>query len=156
MAAGETPNGNGGCRCGQVRFAVSGVPMFTAACHCRGCQQMTSSAYSLSSGYSAEAFEVVQGEPVIGGLHGPTRHYFCGHCMSWMFTRPEGMDHFVNVRTTLLDEPPKDEPFMETFTGEALPWAKTGAKHSFEGFPPMERYAPLMEEFARLHASGGA
>jgi hypothetical protein len=117
---------------------------------------MSSSAYSMSSGYPAAAFEVVQGEPVIGGLHGPTRHYFCGHCMSWMFTRPEGMDHFVNVRTTLLDSPPHEPPFMETFTGEALPWAMTGAKHSFEGFPPMESYGPLMDEFARSHASGNA
>jgi hypothetical protein len=156
MATDETPKGNGGCRCGQVRFAVSGAPMFTAACHCRGCQLMSSSAYSLSTGYLAAAFEVVQGEPVIGGLHGPTRHYFCGHCMSWMFTRPEGMDHFVNVRTTLLDEPPQEVPFMETFTSEALPWANTGAKHSFESFPPMESYAPLMEEFARSQAPGGA
>jgi hypothetical protein len=149
MAAEDTLIGNGGCRCGRVRFGVSGAPMFTAACHCRGCQQMTSSAYSLGSGYPADAFEVVNGEPIIGGLHGPTRHFFCSHCMSWIFTRPEGMNNFVNVRTTLLDQPPQEAPFIETFTSEALPWAKTGAKHSFEGFPPMESYAPLMEEFAR-------
>lgn len=146
--------GNGGCRCGRVRFAVSGSPLFSSACHCTGCQRMSSSAFSLSSGYPSDAFEVVTGEPVIGGLHGPTRHYFCGYCMSWMFTRPDGMDEFVNVRTTMLDAPPTEPPFIETFTNESLPWANTGATHSFETFPPMESFGALMEEFAQGSAAG--
>lgn len=138
----------GGCRCARVRFRLSGAPIFTAACHCRGCQRMTASAYSVSGAWPADRFEVIAGEPVIGGLHGATRHYFCGHCLSWMFTRPEGFDAFVNVRTTLLDVPPTDPPFLETFTSEALPWAKTGATHSFETFPPPEAFEPLTREFA--------
>lgn len=140
--------GNGGCRCGQVRFAVSGSPSFTSACHCTGCQKMSSSSFSLSSGYPFAALEVVKGEPVIGGIHGATRHYFCGHCMSWIFTRPEGMDEFVNIRTTMLDSPPTEPPFMEVFTDEALPWAVIGAKHSFGTLPAMESFGPLMAEFA--------
>ena len=138
----------GGCRCARVRFRLSGVPIFTAACHCRGCQRMSASAYSVSGAWPADKFELIAGEPVIGGLHGATRHYFCGHCMSWMFTRPEGFDAFVNVRTTLLDVPPMDPPFLETFTSEALPWAKTGAAHSFETFPPPEAFEPLTREYA--------
>jgi hypothetical protein len=142
----------GGCRCGRVRFRLSGAPIFTGACHCRGCQRMSASAYSVSGAWPAEQFEILVGEPVIGGLHGATRHYFCGHCMSWMFTRPEGFDAFVNVRTTLLDVPPADPPFLESFTSEALPWAKTGATHSFETFPPPESFEPLIAEFARSRA----
>jgi hypothetical protein len=148
----STDSAEGGCRCGQVRFRVVGAPIFTSACHCRGCQRMSASAYSVSGAWPTEAFEITQGEPVIGGLHGATRHSFCGHCLSWMFTQPEGFDAFVNVRTTLLDTPPADPPFFETFRSEALPWAKTGAPHSFETFPPSEAFQPLIEEFARLRA----
>jgi len=83
---------DGTCRCGQVRFRVKGVPILTMACHCTGCQRMTASAFSLSVLYPSASFEVVQGEPVIGGLHGATRHFFCPHCMSWLFTRMPGMD----------------------------------------------------------------
>ncbi|MCW2364327.1 MULTISPECIES: GFA family protein [Sphingobium] len=140
----------GGCRCGKLRFRVTGAPLFTAACHCRGCQLMTASAFSLTSCYFSARFEVMAGEPVIGGLHGATRHFFCDHCLSWVFTRPEGMDEIVNVRTTLLDVPPTDPPFLETYTSEALPWAVTKARHSFETFPPMEQFQPLMAEFAGL------
>ncbi len=126
--------------------------MFTGACHCRGCQKMTASAYSVSGAWPAEMFAVIAGKPVIGGMHGETRHYFCDHCMSWLYTRPEGFDAFVNVRTTLLDVPLADPPFFETFTSEALPWAKTGATHSFATFPPPETFDPLLQGFAQSHS----
>ena len=110
----------GGCRCGAVRFEVTAAPLLTMACHCRGCQRMTGSAYSLSAAIPSDGFRVTAGEPVIGGLHGATRHYFCGHCMSWLFTRPEGMDWFVNLRPTMLDEPGWFEPFGPARRGVAL------------------------------------
>jgi len=143
----------GGCRCGRLRLRVTGAPLFTAACHCRGCQRMASSAFSLTSCYPTGQFEVIAGEPVLGGLHGAARHYFCPHCLSWAFTRPDGMDDIVNLRTTLLDDPPRTPPFLETFTSEALPWAKTGAAHRFEALPPIERFPDLMAEFAQNGAA---
>jgi hypothetical protein len=145
---GTPDQADGGCRCGGVRFRVSGDPIFTAACHCRGCQRMSGSAYSVSAAYPAAQFEVTAGDPVLGGMKGATRHFFCPDCMSWMFTRPDGMDDFVNVRSTLLDVPPGHPPFLETFTSEQLPWARTGAVHSFETFPDPERFEPLVAEFA--------
>lgn len=138
----------GGCRCGQVRFAIRAAPLVTMACHCVGCQKMTGSAFSLSVLVSSEAFSVTEGEPVVGGLHGATRHFFCPHCMSWMFTRPDGSEAFVNVRTTMLDDPAGLDPFMETMTAEKLPWAITPAVERFEGFPTLEDYGPLLKAYA--------
>jgi hypothetical protein len=138
----------GGCRCGRVRIEVAAPPLITMACHCTGCQRMSASAISLSAAIPSEGFHVTQGEPVIGGLHGASRHYFCPHCMSWMFTRPEGIDFFVNLRPTMLDDPGWFTPFIETFTGERLPWAATPARHSYEAFPPVEDYQRLLAEFA--------
>jgi hypothetical protein len=124
------------------------APYVTAACHCRGCQRMSSSAYSLTAILPADGLEVTAGEPVIGGVQGATRHYFCPSCMSWMFTRPEGADQIVNLRPTMLDDANWFAPFMETQTAEKLPWAVTGAVHSFVRFPPMEAYAGLMQDYA--------
>jgi hypothetical protein len=146
----------GACRCGQVKFKISAAPLLTMACHCRGCQRMSSSAYSLSAAIPAAAFEVTQGEPVIGGLHGATKHYFCGYCMTWMFTRPEVSDAFVNCRPTLLDDASWFSPFIETFTSTRLPFAATGARHSFEEFPPMDAYEELIAEYAGTSGQTGA
>ena len=138
----------GGCRCGQVRIRVSAPPLVTMACHCTGCQKMSSSAFSLSAAIPAEGFAVTEGEPVVGGLHGASKHMFCPHCMTWMFTRPEGMDWFVNLRPTMLGEPARLAPFIETWTSEKLPFAETGAVHSYETLPPMDAYEGLMKEYA--------
>lgn len=143
---------NGSCRCGRVRLRISARPMITMACHCTGCQKMSASAFSLSAAIPTPGFEVTEGEPVIGGLHGTTKHYFCPHCMSWMFTRPEGVDFFVNVRSTMLDEPERLAPFVETYLCEKLSWASTSAPHSYEKFPPMEDFPGLMQAYAALPA----
>jgi hypothetical protein len=142
----------GQCRCGQIKLRVTAPPLITMACHCTGCQRMSSSAYSLSAAIPSEAFSVTAGEPVIGGLHGATRHYFCPHCMTWMFTRPEGMDWFVNLRPTMLDDPSWFEPFVETHTREKLPWATTPAAHSYETLPKVEDFPALLKEYAERNS----
>lgn len=137
----------GGCRCGRVRLRIKAKPLLTMACHCTGCQRMSSSAYSLSVAIPSEGFEVTQGEPVIGGLHGTSRHYFCSYCMSWMFTKTEGLDWFVNLRPTMLDDPSWFTPFIETWTSEKLPWATTPAVHSYAGLPALDEYERLVKEY---------
>jgi hypothetical protein len=109
---------------------------------------MTASAFSLSAMYPSAAFEVTEGEPVIGGLHGDLKHFFCPHCMSWLFTRFPGMDELVNVRATMLDDCRGYTPFIETYVIEKLPWAETPAVHSFEKFPGEEQFPTLLAAFA--------
>ncbi len=141
---------SGQCRCGKVRIEVSAAPIMTAACHCTGCQTMSSSAFSLTAMIPSSGFNVTEGKPVIGGLHGPQQHhYFCAYCMTWMFTRIEGVDDFVNVRPSLFDDHSWFVPFVETMTKEKLSWAQTPALYHYEAFPPLEDYEKLMGEFAR-------
>lgn len=141
----------GACRCGAVKIAVSAAPIMTAACHCTGCQRMSSSAFSLTAMFPADAFRVTEGTPVLGGLRGPTLlHHCCPSCMSWMFTRiaMAGLDGFVNVRPTMLEDASWFVPFIETVTKEKLGWAETPARHKFEGFPAAAEFGRLVEEFA--------
>src|SRR5882757_8927579 len=71
----ELPS-HGHCRCGEVQIRISAQPMLTMACHCKGCQRMSASAFSLSAAFPADKFLITQGEPVIGGIHGPAGHHF--------------------------------------------------------------------------------
>lgn len=123
--------------------------MITMACHCTGCQRMTASAYSLSELYPSAAFRLTSGEPVLGGLQAETKHYFCPSCKSWLFTRPDGMGDFVNVRATMMEDSRSFTPFIESFTDEMLPWAKTSAPHSFEKFPTADDFPGLLAAYAK-------
>ncbi len=139
----------GRCRCGRVEIEISAPPFMTAACHCRGCQRMSSSAFSLSAIVAEPHFRLRQGVPVKGGLKGPQLdHYFCPDCMTWMFTRITGMEGMVNVRPTMFDTLRWCEPFIETMTSERLPWVTTPARHRFEAFPRPEDFPKLIAEFA--------
>ena len=118
------------------------------ACHCTGCQRMTGGAFSVSSLYPAERFEVTEGEPVRGGLKSGPNHQFCPDCMSWMFTVPEGLEAFVNVRSTMFDDAPVHRPYVEMCVGEALPGAASAAERSYEGFPEESEFGELMAGYA--------
>jgi hypothetical protein len=143
----------GGCRCDRLRFRISAPPLVTMACHCRGCQKMTGSAFSLSVAIPTQGFAIIKGEPVVGGLRGAAHHMFCPHCLSWAFTRMEGMDGSVNVRATLLDDASWYAPFIESQTLEKLPLAATPAAHSFERFPALEAFPGLIQEYSARRQS---
>ena len=138
---------DGGCRCGAVRIRVTRPPLLAMACHCTGCQSMSASAFSLSLAVPTDGFEIVAGDPVLGGLN-RDMHYFCPLCLTWMFTRPPGMDWFVNLRPSLLDDHRWFVPFVETWTSEKLPWAETPARHSFATLPDLPEFEPLIRVFA--------
>lgn len=138
----------GGCRCGQVTMKVKGRPMMTMACHCKGCQRMSASAFSLSALFPDQTVEIAGLEPVIGGMHGELRHHFCPHCLSWIFTRAEMLGPLINIRATMLDGAADLPPFIETCVSEKLPWVSLPATHSFEKFPAMEDFPKLIAEFA--------
>lgn len=139
----------GGCRCGKTRFRVTRPALLTSACHCTGCQRMTSSAFSLSIAVPSDGFAITLGEPVIGGLHNPAlKHHHCEHCKSWIFTRIEADKSFVNIRASMLDDHTGFVPFVELWTSEKIPWATTPAQRSFETMPAMEAFPSLLAEFA--------
>jgi hypothetical protein len=140
------------CRCEKLRMRITEAPIVTMACHCAGCQRMTASAFSLSVLVPSSGFAVTAGETVIGGLHGSTRHFHCAHCLSWAFTRPDGMDGFVNVRATMLDDHAWFVPFVETCRAEGFPWAVTGAAHSFPNIPAPESFGPIAADFQQRGA----
>lgn len=140
----------GACRCGELRIEITQPPLMTAACHCRGCQRMSASAFSLTAMIPASGFRVVAGDPVEGGAHGPQLdHYFCPNCKSWMFTAIVGVKEFINVRPTMFDGAAWTTPFIETMTRDKLAWVTTPARYSFEEFPAMEELPGLIEAFAR-------
>lgn len=138
---------SGACRCGAVRFEILSVPQMTMACHCRDCQRMSASAFSLTAMVPSGNFKIVKGNPVEGALPGsPRHHFFCPGCMAWLFTKFEGVDSRLNVRPTLCDDTSWIKPFIEVMTKEKLAWATTPAEHSFNGFPSMEEFQRVQAE----------
>ncbi|MEO9902732.1 GFA family protein [Nisaea sp.] len=125
----------GSCLCGSVQVRVTEQPLLTLACHCKDCQKLSASAYSLTVMFPAEGFSVT-GELVTGGLRTEQReHNFCAKCLNFIFTRIKGADTRMNLRASVLDDLTWFEPFIELMTEEKLSWANVPAVHSFARFP---------------------
>ena len=109
----------GTCRCGDVGVELTAPPLMTAACHCTGCQKMSASAFSITAMVPPDGFAVTRGQTERGGLgEGPIDHRCCPRCLTWMFTRIEGVDGFINIRPTMFDDTSWFTPFIETMTQE--------------------------------------
>ena len=148
MIAPELPL-DGSCLCGSVQVRVTASPLLTLACHCRDCQKLSASAYSLTVMIPADGFSVT-GELAIGGRRSERRqHHFCPSCMNFIFTRIEGANSRVNLRASVLDDLTWFIPFVELMTDEKLSWANVPAKHSFAQFPrSAEEIEALMMEYS--------
>ena len=136
------------CLCGRVSMRITAPPMIAMACHCRGCQKLTSGPYSLSLMFPAQALEV-NGETEIGGLHNDASvHHFCAYCKNWLYTAGIAGGQFVNFRPTMLEDASWVVPYIESYVSEKLPGVVSGARISFDKFPTADRYPELMEGFA--------
>ncbi|MEM7635747.1 MAG: GFA family protein, partial [Pseudomonadota bacterium] len=95
---------NGACLCGAVQVTVTAFPLLTLACHCRDCQKLSASAYSLTTMVPSDSFSCT-GELITGGLGSSGRtHYFCKSCLNFVFSKIDGADHRINLRTSVLNE----------------------------------------------------
>ena len=53
----------GGCRCGKIRYEITGSPQLIYTCHCTDCQRITGSAFSMGIALPQAAFCLTAGEP---------------------------------------------------------------------------------------------
>jgi len=144
----------GGCRCGQVRFRLTAPPLIESLCHCSGCKRMTASAFSTTISVPTGGFELVSGEPEVGGLHGDeAHHHHCPWCKSWVFTRVDPAMGFINVRATLLDDPRAFSPYVEMQAADKLSWVHTQVERRYDRFPQLDEYPELIAGYAAWRAA---
>ncbi|SEM44240.1 Glutathione-dependent formaldehyde-activating enzyme [Loktanella fryxellensis] len=110
---------------------------------------MSASAYSLSAIVPEAGFDITAGKTTRGGRGtGPLDHRFCPRCMTWICTRIAGMGDMVNVRPTLFNDTTRAAPFVKTMIVDRMPFAVTGAAHSYAGFPAEADFPALMAAYA--------
>lgn len=124
----------GGCRCGQLRYTVTQVPLFVMACHCTDCQQQSASAFSLGMPVEKTGFSLSGDTHVIpktADSGKESRAYRCPTCAVWTHTTTDGAPDQVVVRPSTLDDATWVEPVAQIFLRSALPWAKLDVAHEY-------------------------
>ena len=149
---------DGGCRCGEIRYRVTGAPKFIVACHCTDCQQLSSSAYALGMVLAEDGFSLTQGTPREWAKQtasgGTSTAYSCPTCAGWTHTRPKVDGDLVIVRPTTLDDASWVRPVAEIWTKSALPWARMPTLLSYP--EQFDDPAPLAAAFAATRMVPGS
>ena len=116
----------GRCGCGEVRYRLTGSPMFVHCCHCLDCQRQTGSAFVLNAIYELDRIELLSGdlEPVPMPTDSGRPHdiYRCKTCQTalWSDYGRRSRARFVRVGT--LEDPSALSPDVHIFTRSKLPW----------------------------------
>jgi len=116
----------GGCKCGSIRFEVSGEPLRTGLCHCADCRKFSGSAFAFFAIWPRGAFSCSGEASVFDGRS------FCPRCGSRVFSL---RDDEAEIMAGALDAAPGDlVPAYEIWAPRRegwlfkLPWADQHAQ----------------------------
>jgi hypothetical protein len=126
----------GGCQCGEVRYLITGAPVWLAVCHCTECKRQSGSAFGMSLRTHGADLKLTRGQPKHwsrpserGGL---VICYFCGTCGTRIWHEPAGSG-FLHIKPGTLDDTSQMTPRFEGWTKRKLPWLTIdGLEASFE------------------------
>ena len=126
----------GGCRCGALRYEVSGEAAHHAVCHCRDCQMATGAPVVAWMAFKADQFRLTQGTAASYANGASVRH-FCGQCGTPVyFVNEEMLPGIVDVQSVTLDEPDAHAPQVQIQVAERRAWmADLSGLPEFARFP---------------------
>ena len=130
----------GGCYCGNVRYAINGDFVFKSQCCCRECQYISGGNPNVIDGVPDSVFSYTRGEPkqyTRADIDKPVTREFCLECGIHMVTRSPGAQGIAIVKVGTLDDPSLyDQPDHVIWISD-----KQNFHHipkdvvTFEGFP---------------------
>jgi hypothetical protein len=116
----------GGCLCGNLRYAISGEPLATIACHCRDCQTQSGSAFGLTMVVNREHFEWLAGEPrtfISEADSGTLKNCrFCGDCGTRVLNELDKLPTTFNLKPGTLDDTSWFQPVAHVWVSRKQTW----------------------------------
>jgi hypothetical protein len=139
----------GGCTCRQIRYRMTGRPLFVHCCHCRWCQRETGSAFVINAMIEADRVELLAGrpEPVMTPSESGKgqKIWRCPACRVALWSNYAGAGDTVDfVRVGTLDEPGRLPPDIHIFTASKQPWVVLPP-----GVPAVEEYYDRRQHWPR-------
>src|SRR6202162_6014507 len=102
----------GGCPCGAIRFAVSGLPPRVSICHCRMCQKAAGAPFASFADIERSDFAWTRGKPAAFRSSSVAERDFCADCGTPLsFRRIDGPR--IEIMTGAFDRPDRVIPTLQ-------------------------------------------
>jgi hypothetical protein len=130
----------GGCQCGEIRYRLTGAPLWLTVCHCNECKRQSGGAFGMSLRMRSDDVTLLSGEPKRwtrpSDAGGQVICAFCATCGTRIWHEPVGLN-FVHIKPGTLDDPSQIAPRYEAWAKRKVPWLRIdGLELSFEAQPP--------------------
>lgn len=100
----------GGCLCGEIRYAVEAEPEWVTICHCQFCQRATGSPYFVEPIFKKSDFNFLKGQPKIyrlisEGSGKAIEVNFCATCGTNLMLSFERVPDNIGIYGGTFDDP---------------------------------------------------
>lgn len=116
----------GGCECGELRYALDGDSLALAVCHCTHCQRQSGSAFSMSMVVPRQNLQISKGTPTCfetTAESGARKQCFiCGRCGIRIYNALSSLPDTYNLKPGTLDETSDLQPNFHVWTSSKQPW----------------------------------
>lgn len=115
----------GACQCGNVRYQLLKPPLKVVACHCRQCQKLSTSAFSLTAQVRAEDI-VFSGElhdwqrPAYSGRINSAK--FCPICGNRIYHYDPAKPGLIKLKPSNLEDTRVIRPTVHIWVNEKQDW----------------------------------
>ena len=121
------PIHQGGCLCGEVRYQVTGEPIFAAVCHCKQCQLRTGSAFGIGVYFKETKVQITQGNLKRYEYRSDESNRlmateFCTNCGTTVTWKVELLSGCRGIASGTLDDPNWFKIDMHAWTRSAQHW----------------------------------
>lgn len=139
----------GSCQCGSVKYEIVEEPLATYACHCRDCQKLSTSAFSVTMVLSRSGFKLLSGElrdwqrPTASG--GVAVCWFCPDCGNRIFHENPEMPDVIRLKPGTLEDTSVLQPQVHVWTCREQPWLRR-----FADLPKFEEQPDIAAAMAAI------
>ena len=116
----------GGCACGEIRYEISGEPMFQNDCQCRDCQRRSGTGHGSYLTFQNRERVKLTGDAkhwdIVGESGNMKAHAFCSNCGSPVYLTFAAMPDIFTVHAASLDDPNRYKPQAVTYTVRGYAW----------------------------------
>jgi len=128
-----------------VQYQVDREPLATVACHCRDCQKLSASAFSITMVIPADSFRLLRGE--LASFERPTASggsaicYFCPSCGNRVYHVDPRNAAFFRLKPGGLDDTSQIAPQAHVWVSRAQPWFEfPSGTPTFETQPDLKAF----------------
>jgi len=112
----------GGCRCGAVRYEISGAVRCPCFCHCASCRRAAGATPVAWGTFARLALRITHGTLSECRSSPQVWRGFCVRCGGSLTYRHEARAAEIDVTLATLDDPALIAPRMHVWVAERLPW----------------------------------